>query len=179
VADFVNEPHAGICTENKTADVINLVAAESSPARNTITAIVTQNRPEQIVEQLKKLKTLTLPKRHQIEVNDIHPDRLNAIFAHTYEQQPENFEKLLGLEGVGAKTLRSLSLISELVYGVPVSLRDPARYSFAHGGKDGIPFPVDRKTYDNSVQILHTALEHAKIGERDRIEALKKLKMWM
>jgi uncharacterized protein len=178
VADFVNEPHSGICALDK-IDVLNLVASESSPARNTITQIVTQSKPEQIVAELKKLKTLTLPKRHQIEVADINPDRLNNIFAHTYERQPENFETLLGLEGVGAKTLRSLSLISELVYGVPVSLRDPARYSFAHGGKDGIPFPVDKKTYDKSVQILHTALERAKIGERDKMEALRKLKNWL
>lgn len=97
----------------------------------------------------------------------------------TYERQPHSFEQLLALEGVGAKTLRALSLLSEIVYDVPVSLRDPARYSFAHGGKDGFPYPVDRKTYDRSIQILHTALERAKIGDTEKLAAFKRLKSWL
>jgi hypothetical protein len=153
VTDFVCEPHAAICSLSR-GKVLNLVAAESTRARETITQIATEDRPEKLIEQLKKLQTLNLPPRHHLEIQDIHPDRLTKIFLHTYEQQPENFEKLLGLEGVGPKTIRALSLISELIYDVPVSLRDPARYSFAHGGKDGYPYPVDRKTYDKSIEML-------------------------
>jgi hypothetical protein len=121
------------------------------------------------VNQLKKLKTLSLPSRHHLKPDDIHPDRLYKIFIDTYEQQPQNFEKLLGMRGVGPSTLRALSLISELIYDVPVSLRDPARYSFAHGGKDGIPYPVDRKTYDKSIELLHIAVEKARLGDSDKI----------
>jgi hypothetical protein len=176
--DFVCEPHAAICSQ-KTGKVINLVASESSLTRDIITAIIRKDHPDTLVAQIKKLQTLNLPSRHQVELKDIHPDRLYKIFTNTYEQQPENFEKLLGLEGVGPKTVRALALIAELIYDVPVSLCDPARYSFAHGGKDGYPFPVDRKTYDKSIEILHQALDKSKIGDRDKIEAFKRLRIWM
>jgi hypothetical protein len=174
VSDFVCEPHSGICTQTK-ADVLNLVAQESTPARDTIADIVKQKKPDDIVNELKKIKTLDLPKRHYLNPEDIQPDRLFKIFTHTYENQPQNFEKLLGMRGVGPKTLRALSLISELIYNVPVSLRDPALYSFAHGGKDGIPYPVDRKTYDKSVELLHMALEKARLGDKEKIAAIKRL----
>lgn len=178
VTDFVCEPHSAVCAQAG-ADTLNLVAGESADSRNTIAGIVQQEQPDKIMAQLHKLRELELPRRHAIEVADIHPDRLYRIFVQTYEKQPDNFEQLLGLEGVGAKTLRSLSLISEIIYGVPASYRDPARFSFAHGGKDGIPFPVDRKTYDKSIEILHNALEKARIDDKDKISAIKRLKLWM
>ncbi|MFC1905298.1 DUF763 domain-containing protein [Chloroflexota bacterium] len=177
VTDFVCEPHAAICSHGK-GEVLNFVAAESEPARTTITQIAIEDSPEKLVGQLNKLQSLTLPSRHHLELQDIHPDRLIKIFTHTYERQPENFETLLGLEGMGPKSLRALSLISELVYDVPVSLRDPARYSFAHGGKDGHPYPVDRKTYDQSIEILHQALDRAKLGDTEKIAAFKRLRNW-
>jgi hypothetical protein len=158
--------------------VLNLVAVESTTARDTITRIVTEDKPEKLIQQLKRLQTLTLPRRHHLEIQDIHPDRLSKIFVHSYEQQPQNFEKLLGLEGVGPKTIRALSMLSELIYDVPVSLRDPARYSFAHGGKDGHPYPVDRKMYDKNIEILHRALGKARLGDTDKIAAFKRLSMW-
>ncbi len=178
VTDFVCEPHSGICTESK-ADVLNLVAQESAPVRDILPKIVVEDGPDKIMAELNKIKTLSLPKRHQIEPGDIHPERLAKIFVHAYEQQPQNFESLLGLEGVGGRTIRALSLISELVYNVPPSLRDPALYSFAYGGKDGIPFPVDKKTYDKSIQLLHTAVEKARIGDREKIDAIKRLGKWL
>ncbi len=89
--------------------------------------------------------------------------------------QPQDFEQLLGLKGVGPKTIRALSLISELVYGVAPSYRDPARYSFAHGGKDGIPYPVDRKTYDQSIELLRKAIKKTKLGIREKEEAMGRL----
>jgi uncharacterized protein len=134
------------------------VASESSKARSTITEIATQSKPETIITDLKKLKTLELPRRHQIEVSDLHEDSLTRILLNTYERQPRNFEKLLELHGVGPKTIRALSLISELIYGVAPSYRDPTRYSFAHGGKDGIPYPVDLSTYDQSIEILSKSI---------------------
>ncbi len=174
VTDFVNEPHSAILSEAR-GQALNLVAGESEPARTTITEIATNQEPESIVLDLKKLKTLNLPPHHYLSTNDLHPDSLARILVSTYERQPEDFEHLLGLQGVGAKTIRALSLISELVYGVAPSYRDPARYSFAHGGKDGIPYPVDRKTYDQSIELLRKAINKTKLGIREKNEAMGKL----
>lgn len=178
MANFVCEPHSAICSEVR-GEALNLVALDSGQARDTITQIAAEETPEQLVSQLKKLKALSLPTRHHISLEDINPDRLSKTLLITYEHQPENFEMLLGLEGVGPKTIRALSLISGLVYEVPVSFRDPARYSFAHGGKDGHPYPVDRKTYDKSIEILHQALERAKVGDKEKMAAFKRLRAWL
>ncbi len=177
VSDFVCEPEAAICSQAKST-ALNLVALESVKAREVITQVATEEKPDKIVGQLNKLKTLNLPRRSHISLEDIHPDRLSKIFLSAYEHKPKNFESLLALDGMGAKTLRALSLISELVYDTPVSLRDPASYSFAHGGKDGYPYPVDRKTYDNSIQFLTQALRKAKIGDSEKVEAFRRLSAW-
>ena len=174
VADFVCEPHSGICSDN-IGKALNMVASESEAARQTVTDIVVEEKPEKLLEDLKKLKTLTLPTRHHLTLEDIHPDRLSKIIIQTHERSPQNFEQLLGLEGVGPKTIRALSLVSELVYGVAPSFRDPARFSFAHGGKDGHPYPVDRKTYDRSIELLGQAVRRAKIGEPEKLNALRRL----
>jgi len=174
VTSFVNEPHSAVLSETR-GQPLNLVASESDPARNTVTEIATFEKPEKNLAELKKLKTLNLPPRHQIIVSDLHPDSLSRILLSTYERQPKGFEQLLELSGVGARTIRALSLISELVYGVAPSYRDPARYSFAHGGKDGIPYPVDRKTYDQSITLLSRAISKARLGLGEKNEALHRL----
>ncbi len=174
VSSFVNEPHSAILSEAR-GQVLNLVASESDPARTSITDIATQQKPPDILADLKRLKTLNLPPYHPIGVSDLHPDSLSKILLSTYERQPSDFEQLLGLRGVGPKTIRALSLISELVYGVAPSYRDPARYSFAHGGKDGIPYPVDRKTYDQSIELLSKAIRKTKLGIREKNETLNRL----
>jgi hypothetical protein len=170
VSSFVNEPHSAVLSEAR-GQALNLVASESDPARTTIAEIVTERQPHEIITDLKKIKTLDLPPRHYLTTKDLHPDSLSRIILKTYERQPKDFEQLLGLEGVGPKTIRALSLISELVYGVAPSYRDPARYSFAHGGKDGIPYPVDRKTYDKSIELLRKAINRAKLGIKEKNEA--------
>jgi len=177
VSDFVCEPETAICSQAK-GEALNLVARESANVRDVITQVATKEKPSKIIDQLNKLKILNLPRRPYISMEDIHPDRLSKIFLNAYEHKPENFESLLALEGIGAKTLRALSLISELVYETPISLRDPASYSFAHGGKDGHPYPVDRKTYDSSIQFLVQAVEKAKIGDKEKIEAFRRLRAW-
>jgi uncharacterized protein len=174
VSDFVNEPHAAILSESR-GNTLNLVASESLPARGTISEIASGQKPDVLLNQLKKLKTLELPARHQIEVNDLHPDSIAKILLSTYERQPKNFEQLLGLQGVGPKTIRALSLISEIIYGVAPSYRDPARYTFAHGGKDGIPFPVDRPTYDQSIEILAKAINKSAISLSEKKEVFRRL----
>ena len=116
-----------------------------------------------------------MPPQHYLSAHDLHPDSLTKILISTYERQPSDFEQLLGLKGVGPKTIRALSLISELVYGIAPSYRDPARYSFAHGGKDGIPYPVDRKTYDQSIELLSQAINRTKLGLSDKQQAFNRL----
>jgi hypothetical protein len=174
VTDFVNEPHSAVLSDVR-GQALNLVAAESDPARTTITEIATEEKPEHILAELNEIKTLSLPAHHYLGVEDLHPDSLKKIILSTYERQPEDFETLLGLPGVGAKTIRALSLISELVHGVAPSYRDPARYSFAHGGKDGIPYPVDRQTYDQSIQLLRKAISKTKLGLKEKQEAENRL----
>jgi hypothetical protein len=174
VADFVCEPHAAICSQGR-GEVLNLVANESNAARSTITSIATEQPTEGVLKDIERLKTLDLPRRHYLSLQDIHPDRLSKSLVIIYERQPRGFEELLSIEGVGPKTVRALSLISELVYGAPPSFRDPARYSFAHGGKDGYPFPVDRQTYDQSIQLLAKAVQKARVDNTEKREALRRL----
>ncbi len=171
---FVNEPHAAVLSEAR-GQALNLVASESDPARNTIAEIVTTEKPEKLLDELRKIKTLQLPARHYLTTADLHPDSLGKILLSAYERKPGDFETLVGLSGVGAKTIRALSLISELVWGVAPSYRDPARYSFAHGGKDGIPYPVDRETYDRSIELLRQAVGRTKLGSSEKNEALARL----
>jgi hypothetical protein len=117
-----------------------------------------------------------MPSRHPLLPEfDVASPHLKKILLKTYERAPENFEALLGIEGVGAKTLRALALASELVHGTPATLRDPARFSFAHGGKDGTPFPVDKATYDLTIEILHTAINKAAIDRSEKTKAFRRL----
>ncbi|MFP3975334.1 MAG: DUF763 domain-containing protein [Dehalococcoidia bacterium] len=174
VSDFVCEPHAAICTQQR-GEALNLVAVESTEARNTMTRIASEEKPEKTLMDLKKLSTLSLPRRHHIVAQDIHPERLSKAILSTYERSPSGFEDLLGLPGVGPKTIRALSLLSELIHGVPPSFTDPARFSFAHGGKDGYPYPVDRGAYDKSIELLRKAVSRARIEGTEKRKAIHRL----
>ncbi len=173
VSDFVCEPHAAICCDSR-APSLNLVARESASTRQA-SAQVACETPARVISELSHLKHITLPKRHAVMLSDIDPKRLSRIFLKTYAAQPRGFEALLTTPGVGAKTLRALSLIAELVYGKPPSFTDPARFSFAHGGKDGTPYPVDRATYDRSIDIISRAIRRAKLGNAEELRALRRL----
>jgi hypothetical protein len=173
VADFVDEPHAGIISA-ATTQPLNLVAHESEAARQA-SAVLAVEKPWKNLAELKRLQRLELPPRHQVLLADINPDRIASTLTSAYESQPENFEQLLGTPNVGPKTIRALALLSEVIHGAEPSFRDPARFSFAHGGKDGTPYPVDRQTYDQSIQVLKEAIRRARVGERDRLEAIKRL----
>lgn len=166
VHSFVSDPHAAIASE-ATGEVWNLVASDSAQARDVTTALA-REQPEKVVTEVAKIRELTLPAHHDVKGADVDPRRLHRILLKTYERQPEDFATLLGMEGVGARTLRALSLVGELVYGAPVSIKDPARFSFAHGGKDGHPYPVDKKTYDKSIEILRSQLRDVRGDARDR-----------
>jgi hypothetical protein len=125
--------------------------------------------------ELLHLRRLDLPRRHAVSLADIDPARLERILLKTYVAQPTGFEALLSIGGVGAKTVRALSLVSELIYGESPSFEDPARYSFAHGGKDGTPYPVDRVLYDRTIELLGRAIRRAKLDHAEELRALKRL----
>lgn len=173
LSSYVNEPHAAICAEAE-APTLNLVAHESEAAR-AASAELSRERPATVIDTLKRLPVLTLPSRHAVLLSDVNPAYLERILLKTYERAPEDFETLLGMQGVGGRTLRALALVSEIIYGTPASTRDPARFSFAHGGKDGFPYPVDTATYDRTVEILRAAVNRAGIERSERVQALKRL----
>lgn len=173
VEDFVEEPEKAICCD-KRGDTLNLVARESSEARKTSVVVVNQG-VNLLLKDLEKVDKLDLPRRHFIKESDFNTPRLQKILIRAYEAHPDNFEGLLSQEGVGPKTIRALSLISELIYGKRPSYQDPARFSFAHGGKDGIPYPVERRTYDQSIMILKEVINQAKLGLTEKERALKRL----
>ena len=176
VDDFVNEPHAAICCDQRKPS-LNLVA-QSSEATRTASADLSRERPVSLIGELVKLKSLSLPKRHEILMSDISPKRLDRIFLKTYEAQPAGFKELLCLPGVGAKTIRALSMIAELAYGAEPSYQDPARFGFAHGGKDGIPYPVDRPLYDQTIGLMERAIRRAKLGQSDQLRALRRMERY-
>ena len=173
VSDFVCEPHFGICSNNKNT-TLNLVAKDSAETRNIVPELAAE-KPYKLVRDLKKLQNLKLSKKHRLFLQDLKPKSIEKVLLKTYEKKPKSFETLLSMKGVGAKTIRALALISELIWGTKVSYKDPAKFSFAHGGKDGYPYPVNRDQYDKSIEILKKAVEKAKIGQSEKMEALKKL----
>lgn len=173
VRSYVNEPHAAICAVAQ-APTLNLVAAESDPAR-VHSAALARERPRVVLAALKELPVLSMPRRHAVMIADVNAQHLERILLKTYDRAPDNFESLLGMEGVGARTLRALALASEVIYGTAASTRDPARFSFAHGGKDGTPFPVDLETYDKTIEVLRAAVNKANIDRSERVKALKRL----
>ena len=174
VDSFVDEPHEAVCCDTRSA-TLNLVAAESDPVRRGSVELAVL-APEHALRAIAKVPELAMPVRHTLFPEmDVGSPHLQKILARTYERAPENFEQLLGIEGVGPKTLRALSLASELVHGTPASMRDPARFAFAHGGKDGTPFFVDRETYDRTIEILGNAINRSEVGRTEKVQAFKRL----
>jgi len=173
VGDFVCEPHAGISGPPAPL-VLNLVAREAAPAREAMPELA-REPPDRLAEEVARLRTLVLPRRHALLLSDLDPRRLRTVFLAAYEGGAEDFAGLLLTPGVGAKGLRALALLSELLYGAPLSFRDPARYAYAHGGKDGTPYPVDRATYDRTVETLRRAVRRAQLGDREELRALQRL----
>jgi hypothetical protein len=178
VADMVREPHAAIASQHTGGRVLDLTAAASDRAREATTALA-REEPDRVARELDRLTVLEMPRSHAVDVKrDVDPRHLRKIVLSTYAAAPSSFEDLLGVRGVGPKGIRALTLLAELLYGTPASTRDPARFSFAHGGKDGHPYPVDRDTYDRSIDYLRGAVARARIGRTDRADAMKRLAAW-
>ncbi len=174
VESFVLEPHQAIASQRKEKDVLNLVARKSIPTQLAIVDMASR-RPEETLKEMKLVARLILPQRHGLSEKDLLPKGLHKVLLKTYTQPPTDFEKLLEVEGLGPKSLRALALLSELVYNTPVAREDPARYAFAHGGKDGHPFPVERKIYDQSIAYLEEILSKAKLSGQEKDKAFRRL----
>ena len=170
IVSFVEEPHTGICGIQQ-QDMLNLTASEAAGTRAGILQ-VTQADPG---EMTRELQQLIMPANHAVTASDVNTKKLGAMLWMAHELQPQNFEELLLLKGVGPRTVQSLALVSEVIHGTPSRFKDPARFSFAHGGKDGHPFPVPTKVYDETIATLQKAVNKSKLGQGEKAEAIKKL----
>lgn len=171
IRSFVEEPHTGICGVNQGL-ILNMTAAEASGSRDSIMDIIREH-PNRMMTEIQK--SLVMPAHHEVYAEDVDMKRLGSMLWLAHDQAPSNFEELLLLQGLGPRTLQSLALVSEVIHGTPSRFSDPARFSFAHGGKDGHPFPVPTKVYDETIQTLQQAVDKAKIGQSDKKEAIQKL----
>lgn len=170
VRDFTSEPHTAIVGENE-GTIMNLVDREAAPAQDALLAIV-RERPEVTLLEAQKL---TLPLHHEVRAVNVDLKRLGAVLAVAYEREFRSFANLLLLENLGPRTLQTLALIAEVVHGAPSRFTDPARFSFALGGKDRHPFPVPLRTYDESINVLRNALDRGRIGDTEKIQGFKRL----
>jgi len=170
VRDFTCEPHTAIVGE-PAGLIQNLVDRSAGPAQAAMLEIVRES-PAKVVAEARHL---TMPVRHDVRAADVDLKRLGAVLATAYSRELRDFASLLLVENLGPRTLQSLALVAEVVHGTPTRFADPARFSFAHGGKDGHPFPVPLKTYDETMGILRRSLEAAKLGNADKIDGLKRL----
>ncbi len=170
VRSFVADPHAAIVGEHQ-GTIMNLVDARAASAQNALLTVVKQ-RPQ---ATLSEARGLCLPMHHDVREKDIDLRRLGAVLALAHEREFRDFASLLLLETLGPRTLQSLALIAEVVHGAPSRFADPARFSFAHGGKDGYPFPVPLVTYDESIGVLRRSLDAAKLGHTEKLYGFRRL----
>jgi hypothetical protein len=177
VRDFPNlivEPHTGIVGENQ-GTIMNLVNAHAGSAQTALLSIAREH-PERTLNAVRHLR---MPAHHEVRAANVDLKRLGAVLAVSYERDLHNFAELLLLEKLGPRTLQSLALVAEVVHGAPSRFNDPARFSFAHGGKDRHPFPVPLKTYDESLNFLRTALDVARVGDKDKLDGFRRLERFV
>jgi hypothetical protein len=170
VRDFTSDPHAAIVGEH-IGTIRNLVDGRARPAQDALLEIARAD-PSQTLAEVRRLE---MPRRHDVRAADVNERRLGAVLALAQERDLQDFASFLLLEQLGPRTLQSLALVAEVVHGAPTRFSDPARFSFAHGGKDGHPFPVPLKVYDESISVLRRALHDAKLGRSERLEGMSRL----
>jgi len=170
LTSFVDDPHTFIYGQN-TGIILNMADKQAKGSRNGVMQIAGEN-PDYMLKEISKL---VMPAHHDVKAKDVDLKRLGAVLWLAQEKQPKDFADLLLLQGLGPRTLQSLALVSEVIHGAPARFKDPARFSFAHGGKDGHPFPVLTKVYDETIGILQNAIHKAKIGLSEKNEAIKRL----
>jgi hypothetical protein len=170
VRDFTAEPHTAIVGAPQ-GTIRNLVDRRAASAQHALLAIA-RDDPARTLADVRRLE---MPAHHDVRRADVHARRLGAVLALAHERDLRDFASFLLLEQLGPRTLQSLALIAEVVHGAPTRFDDPARFAFAHGGKDGHPFPVPLKTYDDSLGVLRRALEQARVGHGEKLHGMKRL----
>ena len=189
VSEFVVEPQSAICAQSAAAGVLDLSASTSGPVRDVSLDLV-QDDPDHLKEHLTHRdqrslsqfgagrhtadRALHMPTRHELRLEDLSERAIDQLET-AYEYQPDDYEELIALDGVGPKSLRALAMIGELVYDAEASREDPAKYAYAHGGKDGTPHPVDRQRYDRSIKEVRRVLEGAEVDGDTKQSALDRL----
>lgn len=167
---YTETPHSGVVGRNM-GQILNLTDIQARYAKSAVMELTKEN-PNKVVAEYK---SIVLPDHHEVMARDVDLKRLAAVLATAYERQPADFDSLLLTKGLGPRTIQSLTLISEVVYGTPSRFSDPARFSFAHGGKDGHPFPVPLKIYDQSIHVLRDCIRSSRLGNNDKNECLRRL----
>ncbi len=189
VQNYVLEPHDAIVGNTKREIALNMTAKQSQNCQKVSTDVA-KEKPKKVMRQLRSIrpahqtslkKWMPEARWKEYVVDMLYlPSNLNwKAMKRAYEFQPKNYEDLLGIKGVGPATIRGLALISELIYGEPPSWKDPVKYSFAYGGKDGVPYPINRKTMDQSIQILESAIRNAKIERKEKLWSLQRLRKYV
>lgn len=166
---FMEEPHTSVCGRNQGL-ILNLTDKLAAPTKEGIMEL-TKESPDKLMREV----SFILPNHHEVKAEDVNLKRLGAALILAHETNVSDMESLLLQEGVGPRTLQSLTLVSEVIHGTPSRFSDPARFSFAHGGKDGHPFPVPTSVYDETIEVFDKAIRQARLGEKDKSNALKNL----
>jgi hypothetical protein len=170
VRSFTNNPHRGIAgMENQT--ILNLVAPNADQLQKHMMAL-TREKPSELAEVIRDAE---MPNRHDVRKEDVNMARLASVLDLAYNRDIEKFEDLVDLHGVGPRTLKALAMASEVIHGDSTRFEDPARFAFAVGGKDGRPHPIDTESFDETVTMLQDSVRHAKLGDKDKSAALKRL----
>ena len=195
---FVEEPHTAVVGDNR-GKILNLTDKQADSARSSILEM-SHESPERMLKEITQIgkpasqmilmqggqaslfpeldapsRSIEMPAHHEVLEQDVDLKRLGGVLATAYESQPKDFESLLLTPGLGPRTLQSLALVSEVIYGTPSRFTDPARFCFAHGGKDGHPFPVPLKIYDESIRVLRDSIEKSKLGYKDKSDCIRRL----
>ena len=170
VKSFVETPHTGIVGE-KGQPVLNLTDSKADMLRTNMVGL-TKEKPSEV---LGHYKDIVMPNRHDVREEDVNMTRLGSVLNMAYNSDIDNFEDLVMMKGVGPRTLKSLAMVSEVVHGDASRFEDPARFSFAIGGKDGRPHPIDTKAMDETIDMLQTSVDKSKLGDKDKSRAIKRL----
>ena len=170
VRSFVDKPHTGIAGIEK-QNVLNLVDEDAGQLRNHMMEL-TNDRPSEVIDALR---SLDLPNRHDVQKGDVNLSRLGSVLNLAYNRDIEKFDDLVMMHGVGPRTLKALAMASEVIHGDATRFEDPARFSFAVGGKDGRPHPIDGESFDETVSMLQDSVDRAKLGDKEKSSALKRL----
>lgn len=169
VKSFTEEPHTSIYGKNQGL-ILNLTDKNAQPLKRGILDLTREN-PDKLIKEI----SLIMPRQHEVKAKDVNLKRLGATLALAHNTDITDIESLLLLQGIGPRTIQSLTLVSEVIHGTSSRFSDPARFSFAHGGKDGHPFPVPTSVYDETIEIFDRSIHLAKLGDKEKSEALRNL----